>query len=140
MYSKYQENSPAKKIPPVIAVFLALFLQGIATSANADEITASFERMLNPVDKVGQPTIAHQAERDPLYIFVNTALWSAPTSDTNIAASFGHMLNPVETAGQPTVTYQAEHDPLYIMVNTKLWSTPAFHDNVWIALFAYVQP
>ncbi len=140
MCSKYQENSSAKKIPSFITIVMVLIIQGIVTSASADEVVAGFERMLNPVETTGQPTVVHQSERDPLYTMVNAALWSAPANDANIAAGFEHMLNPVETSGQPNVAYRKERDPLYIMVNTRLWSVPVFQGNVRVAFIAYAQP
>ena len=130
LVSQYLENSSAKATSPVIALVSAPLLQGMVTHANADNIGARFNLMLNPREVVGQSVVVCQAERDPLYTMVNARLWSAPTSDDNIAASFEHMLNPVETSRRSVVACQAERDPLYTMVNARLWSAPTNDGNI----------
>ncbi len=135
MYSQYLENSSARAVPAVITFVLALFLQGMAMQVNADEISASFERMLNPGDTTVQSATPYQAEPDPLYTMVNAALWSTPTSHDTIAhdaiaSSFEHMLAPRETAERSVASYQAEPDPLYTLVSASLWSAPTGHGNI----------
>ncbi len=140
MYSQYLKNSSAKAVSRAITFVLALFLQGMAIQANADDIVASFERMLNPGEAVGQSATTYRAERDPLYTMVNVTLWNVPTNQDSIALSFEHMLNTIETAVPPAVAHREERDPLYKMVNATLWSAPTYQDSIAASLVAYAQP
>ncbi len=141
MISNYSEKSSYKKVSSFIAVASALFIQALVTPANADEVVASFERMLNPVETVVQQPVFSQSEHDPLYTMVNASLWSAPTSNENIvAASFDRMFRLVEATQQPTVAYRTERDPLYKLVNAKLWNAPSGDDVLWATLVVYAQP
>ncbi len=137
MHFQNPTNSSVKRTSNIFVLVSALLL-GVTTQVSADNITASFERMLNPAKTVIQPTISYQAESDPLYTMVNAKLWgtpayhdnSTPTGYETIAASFEHMLNPVETANRSVVAYRVVQDPLYHQINAMLWNTPVTDETV----------
>jgi len=140
MISNQSEKSSVKNVSSFIVVVSALFILTMATPVNADEVEASFDRMLNPVGTLVQPNPSQQDNHDPLYSLINASLWRAPTyNDDIIASSFDHMLKLVEITQNQPVPYRAKYDPLYEQVNAKLWSAPSGDDIVWTTLVVYVQ-
>ncbi len=53
---------------------------------NHENIAASFEYMLNPVETASRSVVAYRTVNDPLYREINAMLWSTPaTTDEAIA-------------------------------------------------------